>query len=173
MALTASRRSTKAGPALTVLPYRRVYCAMIMPLVVVTPLVSSNSVSGAGPSKSRAPLPRVSSRSAACSGQSSPTAGVLVRAAEALHDAVEGDPHRDRDRTHGPAPFRATGRPAAALSPLTRTTGGEIDTGRRCNWMAGGVHLVIKPLAAAFGGEARKAWIASGEAPGGRDPGGR
>jgi hypothetical protein len=46
--------------ALTVLPYRRVYCAMITPLVVVTLLVSSNSVSGAGPSNSRAPLPRVS-----------------------------------------------------------------------------------------------------------------
>src|SRR5262245_60653285 len=28
-------------------------------------------------------------------------AGVLVRAAEALHTAVEGDPHRDRDRTYG------------------------------------------------------------------------
>src|SRR5262249_49143449 len=45
-------------------------------------------------------------------------AGVLVRAAEALHTAVEGDPHRDRDRTHGPAPLRACGPPAAALSPL-------------------------------------------------------
>ena len=53
-------RSTKARPALTMLPYRRVYCAMITPLVVVTLLVSSNSVSGAGPSNSRAPLPRVS-----------------------------------------------------------------------------------------------------------------
>ena len=48
------------APALTVLPYRRVYCAMITPLVVVTLLVSSNSVSGAGPSNNRAPLPRVS-----------------------------------------------------------------------------------------------------------------
>ena len=47
-------------PALTVLPYRRVYCAMITPLVVVTLPVSPNSVSGAGPSNSRAPLPRVS-----------------------------------------------------------------------------------------------------------------
>ena len=47
-------------PALTMLPYRRVYCAMITPLVVVTLLVSSNSVSGAGPSNSRAPLPKVS-----------------------------------------------------------------------------------------------------------------
>jgi hypothetical protein len=55
-------------------------------------------------------------------------AGVLVRAAEALHDAVEGDPHRDPDRTHGPALFRAAGRPAAALSPPTRTATGEIDT---------------------------------------------
>ena len=60
MALPASRRSTKARPALTVPPYRRVYCAMITPLVVVTLLVSSNSVSGAGPSIGRAPLPRVS-----------------------------------------------------------------------------------------------------------------
>jgi hypothetical protein len=47
-----------------------VYSAMITPLVVVTLLVSSNSVSGAGPSNNRAPLPRVSGRSAACSGQS-------------------------------------------------------------------------------------------------------
>ena len=62
MTLPAWRRSTKARPGLDlmVLPYRRVYCAMITPLVVVTLLVSSNSVSGAGPSNSRAPLPKVS-----------------------------------------------------------------------------------------------------------------
>src|SRR5215472_9375542 len=41
-------------------PHRWEYCAMITPLVVATLPVSSNSVSGAGPSNSRAPLPRVS-----------------------------------------------------------------------------------------------------------------
>ena len=41
-------------------PHRRIYCAMITPLVVATLSVSSNSVSGAGPSNRRAPLPRVS-----------------------------------------------------------------------------------------------------------------
>jgi len=54
---------------------------------------------------------------------------------EALHDAVEGDPHRDRDRTHKPVPFRAAGRPAADRSPLTRTTGGEIDSQEIMAWM--------------------------------------
>jgi FAD/FMN-containing dehydrogenase len=43
-------------------------------------------------------------------------AGVLLRPGEALCDAVEGDPHRDVDRAHEPAPFRAVGRLAAALS---------------------------------------------------------
>ena len=58
--LPAWRRSTKARTGLDGAAYRRVYCPMITPLVVVTLLVSSNSVSGAGPSNSRAPRPRVS-----------------------------------------------------------------------------------------------------------------
>jgi hypothetical protein len=41
----------------------RAYCAMITPFVVGTLLVSSNSVSGAGPSNRRAPVPRVSGQS--------------------------------------------------------------------------------------------------------------
>jgi hypothetical protein len=36
-----------------------------------------------------------------------------------------------------------------------------LPTGTRCYRRPRGVHLVKKPLAAAFGGEARKAWIAS------------
>src|SRR5262249_6072200 len=57
-------------------------------------------------------------------------AGVLVRTAEALHDAVQGDPPRDRDRTTGPAPFRAAARLPRPLTS-TRTTAGEIDTAAR------------------------------------------
>jgi hypothetical protein len=56
--IQAQRSSLRPGHESSA--YRRVYCAMITPLVVVTLLVSSNSVSGAGPSNSRAPLPRVS-----------------------------------------------------------------------------------------------------------------
>ena len=60
MTATGTAGETAATKIRRVLPYRRVYCAMITPLVVVTLLVSSNSVSGAGPSNSRAPPPRAS-----------------------------------------------------------------------------------------------------------------
>src|SRR5262249_39331505 len=46
-------------------------------------------------------------------------AGVLIRAAQALHDAVEGDPHRDRDGTHRPAPFVPGPPPRGPVTPYT------------------------------------------------------
>ena len=60
MTATGTAGETAAAKIRRVLPYRRVYCTMITPLEVVTLLVSSNSVSGAEPSNSRAPPPRAS-----------------------------------------------------------------------------------------------------------------
>src|SRR5690242_5550104 len=48
-------------------------------------------------------------------------AGVLVRAAEALHHAVEGDPHRNRDRTHEPAPVSRAREPRGPRPLYTYT----------------------------------------------------
>ena len=70
MTATGTAVETAAAKIGRVLPYRRVYCAMITPLVVVTLLVSSNSVSGADPRTAARRRPGPAGRLAAYSGQS-------------------------------------------------------------------------------------------------------